>query len=265
MSTILVIPDLHNRVETAEKILKAHEQNVDYAVLLGDYFDDFFDTVGDAAGTAAWLKESLQNPKRIHLIGNHDINYREPFSPVQKCAGFTEAKKKRINIILTPKDWARLQWFHYEPVGNWLFSHAGAQLDILPEYDQATSPLDILKFAIKNAEKCLKSKTSHPILKAGFCRGGNQSTGGIIWLDWGEFIPPKTTAGFSQVVGHSPRAEPQVCYREQGIIIRIAAAALTTRIPFPPSPTTLMAYNLDTHARHYAIITEDKLTVHPTM
>jgi len=158
MSTILVIPDLHNKIETAEKILKAREHSVDYTVLLGDYFDDFYDTPDIAANTAAWLKDSLQNPKRIHLIGNHDINYREPFSPVQKCAGFTEAKKNRINTILTPADWAKLKWFHYEPVGNWLFSHAGAQL-----------------------------------------------------------------------------------------------------------PTTLMAYNLDTHARHYAIITENKLTAYPTM
>jgi len=118
MSTILVIPDIHNRVEIAEKILRAHEQDVDYAVLLGDYFDDFFDTVGDAADTAAWLKDSLQNPKRAHLIGNHDINYMKPDNG-QRCAGFTEGKKNIINSILTPEDWAMLKWFYHEPDGNW--------------------------------------------------------------------------------------------------------------------------------------------------
>jgi len=65
-----------------------------------------------------------------------------------QCAGFTEGKKNIINSILTPEDWAMIKWFHHEPDGNWLFTHAGAQLDILPEFNLETAPLDVLKFAV---------------------------------------------------------------------------------------------------------------------
>jgi len=260
MSTILVIPDIHNRVELAEKILKAHEHSVDYAILLGDYFDDFFDTIGDAANTAAWLKDSLQTPNRIHLIGNHDVNYMKPDNGL-RCAGFTEEKKYIINTILTPEGWAKLQWFHHEPDGNWLFTHAGVQLDILPEYNLETAPLDVLKFAVKNAERALARKASHPLFEAGFSRGGSQARGGIIWLDWSEFTPSKNSRSFNQVFGHTPRATPQVCFSAEGSVINIPLEDLARHV-FQPKPDTLMAYNLDTHLKHYAIITGDKLTIH---
>jgi len=85
--------------------------------------------------------------------------------------------------------------------------------------------------------------------------------GGIIWLDWSEFTPPKNGRGFNQVFGHTPRETPQVCFRAEGIVSNIPLEDLARHV-FQPTPDTLMAYNLDTHLKHYAIITGNKLETH---
>ena len=80
----LVIPDIHNDFKLAEGII--HRERPDHTVFLGDYFDDWYDTVQDAANVAKWLRESLENPDRTHLIGNHDVSYMtdQPVDEMQR-------------------------------------------------------------------------------------------------------------------------------------------------------------------------------------
>ena len=71
--SLVIIPDLHNKCDLAEKIIR--RENPDKVVFLRDYFDDFYDTVEDADNTSKWLLGSLRHQDRVHLIGNHDLSY----------------------------------------------------------------------------------------------------------------------------------------------------------------------------------------------
>ena len=246
MSNILVIPDIHHKTRIADAILSAPlEHRVDYTVFLGDYFDDFGDTPLTSTKTAEWLKESLTKPNRIHLMGNHDLHYRYWRHEYMQnpWTGWTIEKARAINNVLTPEDWDKLKWFHYEPDGNWLFTHAGLHPGILPPINNDAGELKInnaLISACANANRALEAGDNHPLFRAGRARGGEQSVGGLVWLDWNEeFIPFE----FHQVVGHTPVREPQVCfYDEEQKRFRYGNARETMPCKGASSPLTTLIH-----------------------
>ena len=75
----------------------------------------------------------------------------------------------------------------------------------------------------------------HPLLRAGWVRGGDQAKGGCTWLDWDEEF--EDIPGVPQIVGHTIGKEP-----------RWKGASLC----------------LDTQLRHYAVIEDGKVTVKET-
>jgi len=261
MPNILVIPDIHHKTRMADAILDAPtEHHIDYIVFLGDYFDDFGDTPAISARTAEWLKESLGKPNRIHLMGNHDLHYRYWRHEYMRnpYTGWTSEKARAINDVLTPGDWDKLKWFHHEPAGNWLFSHAGLHPDMLPPLnsdDGEPNVCDALATACARATRALELGGRHPLFRAGLARGGKQAVGGIVWLDWhSEFVP----FHFHQVVGHTPVSRPLVCFQDND----------KKRLQFYDEKDAplyknakLASYSLDTHLRHYAIINDDSIRV----
>jgi len=52
----LIIGDLHNRWELADRALTRYRSEVTSVVFMGDYFDDFGDNVRDVRDMANWLK-----------------------------------------------------------------------------------------------------------------------------------------------------------------------------------------------------------------
>ncbi len=126
MSRILVIPDLHNRIQWVEPFLLSLEGRYDTILFLGDYFDSTNDTVEDAQASALWLKKSLTLSNRLHLCGNHDIAYRFPQYGV---SGFTYKKYKAINEILSEEDWLRLSFV--ETIDGVFYSHGGIDASLL--------------------------------------------------------------------------------------------------------------------------------------
>ena len=127
MVKTLIIPDIHNDYLTAEKIIL--KENPDKIIFLGDYFDDFDDTVQDAINTAKWLKKSLKQENRIHLIGNHDLSYMTD-NPNLKCMGYTVDKHTAIKKHSI--DWNKLL-MHYWIDEKWLCTHAGFSNDFLKQ------------------------------------------------------------------------------------------------------------------------------------
>ena len=120
----LVIGDIHQKIDQVEKIISDW---TDQIIFIGDYFDDFNDTVEDARRTAQWLKQSLQRPNRVHLMGNHDYNYRIRPPGAYYCTGFTLEKYEAINLELSISDWKMIKYFHHEKddTTTYWFSHAG--------------------------------------------------------------------------------------------------------------------------------------------
>lgn len=123
MFKTIIIPDIHNDYHTVEKIIK--NENPDEIIFLRDYFDDFDDTVEDATNIAKWLKESLEQENRIHLIGNHDLSYMTD-NPNLKCSGYGTDKHKAIKEH--DIDWNKLR-MHYWLDEKWLCTHSGFSND----------------------------------------------------------------------------------------------------------------------------------------
>ena len=206
----LILPDIHNQHERAEKVISS--VGPDKTFFLGDYFDEFYDNANDVQKTAHWLKNSLQKPNRIHLMGNHDSAYRFR-SRVTSCSGFTDIKSMAINNIMKFSDWNKIKW--HAILDGWLLVHAGLHPSWIPNGFVMTLK-NIDEWLSKESEvanKMAARNESHWLFGAGFARGGSRPFGGLNWLDWNEeFTPIK---GINQIVGHTPNRAPTWKYTTQ--------------------------------------------------
>lgn len=192
---LLIIPDIHLKHKRIQDFL--NNCNYNKVIFLGDYFDDFGDNELENADTAKWLKESLNNPKHIHLIGNHDLPYLSNGKSYY-CSGYSHVKNEAINRILSPKDWQKLKFFHLQSINKnkYLFSHAG----LTNSRFDGGSLRDFLNKKVKQFESRPQDLRNW-VAEVGFSRGGSQATGSILWCDIDEFEPIE---GLSQVFGHTP-------------------------------------------------------------
>lgn len=78
MKKILAIGDIHQAPNLEQIEATIARENPDRVIFVGDYFDQWHDHPDHAAKTARWLKQSLADPKRVHLLGNHDLHYLWP-------------------------------------------------------------------------------------------------------------------------------------------------------------------------------------------
>ena len=183
MSKILVIPDTHLKpkiFDLADKIM--HDYDVDYAVQLGDNFDDFYCFVDEYCDHYTRMTKFYQDhPETIWLWGNHELSYilNRPVT------GNTYAGKEHAYLYRDN--------FHPKAVyldGKVVFSHAGIFQEFIDD---------------KNLGGC---KTA-----TGLVRKINQLK--LIDL-WGENSPvwarpqfdiltrADVLKGYQQVVGHTP-------------------------------------------------------------
>ena len=97
MKRILSVGDIHNgpNLDHIDKAIA--RERPDLTVFVGDYFDQFGDGPEHAYRTAKWLKNSLAEPDRIHLWGNHDLAYWEPVH--FRCPGYTPEKREAIRAF----------------------------------------------------------------------------------------------------------------------------------------------------------------------
>jgi hypothetical protein len=163
--------------------------------LLGDYFDEFGDGPAMLLRTGRWLGESLQQPNRIHLLGNHDMAYFLPEYARAKCPGWTQEKQDAFETL---RQMLPLESFHVAvKLGPWVLSHAGIPAARAGSVEAATlveNIQDEFNRAVLGAPSWLFDR--------GACRTGEDSIGGIFWLDWPREFRP--VPGLNQIVGHSP-------------------------------------------------------------
>lgn len=176
---ILIIPDIHNKWYDAEEIIT--KENPDKVVFLGDYFDSFGDNLEITYQTATWLRTSMEKENRIHLLGNHDLSYRDPN---HMCAGFSQGKLYAIN-----KAGVKLnKLLDYAWVGDYLCTHAGLSYEFYKAYGKPDQPID--DFLQDNGR----------LYDVSPFRGGQNAFGGIVWCDFDEFVP---FPNLKQIFGHT--------------------------------------------------------------
>jgi hypothetical protein len=205
---LIVIGDIHNHWAEAEQIASLYDKT-HKVIFLGDYFDDFGDTAEDAKQTAFWLKESLNKPNRIHLMGNHDINYsylnykkdsNGNLQNIYNCSGYDMKKDHVINAYMLTSDWDKIKFAHYEN-GFW-FSHAGFH-PYWFEHPVNGMGNDYILERLAHAKDDYVNRTWNEVIGAvGRCRGGNQKVGGLLWLD--DYSEGQLISNFKQVFGHTP-------------------------------------------------------------
>lgn len=181
---ILIIPDIHTKWFEAEEIIDKVKPTL--TVFLGDYFDDFNDTLEETHQTAEWLKKSMKNHYRTHLMGNHDLSYINQDFP---CAGFSEGKLWAIKNAGV--DLSKLQ--HYVWVEDWLCTHAGLSNDFFNAYNY--KHLHLTKFL----DDMIKTNRNR-LYDCSWARGGSDAHSGIVWCDYGEF---KNIPKVKQIFGHT--------------------------------------------------------------
>jgi hypothetical protein len=192
---VLVVGDIHHRTEEAEAAIRNQDGRYDKVVLLGDYFDRFRDDGDRMRQTCRWLKESLHDSRRIHLLGNHDLAYVLYGHDQSFCPGWTVEKQQVFKEEL--KDVRADSFRMAVQVGPWLLSHAGFSTDLAGGRN-ATGLVEIAEAQYADGIGGRRA----PIFEVGRARGGTREKGGVLWLDWNaEFRPVK---GVNQIVGHTP-------------------------------------------------------------
>ncbi len=187
---IIVIPDIHNRIFEAEQIIE--NENPDKVIFLGDYFDSLDDSMETTHQTATWLKDSLENPDRLHLLGNHDLSY---LNTDYRCSGFSEAKLYTIRHAKV--DLGKLQMYAW--CGNYLCTHAGLSKTFLNHWsdlgDNETNQVTITGF-LDN----IINKNQKALFNCSNVRGGMDESSGIVWNDYEEFVE---IPNIKQIFGHT--------------------------------------------------------------
>jgi hypothetical protein len=242
----LIIPDLHQPqqlyIDAIEKLIA--DQKADQVVFLGDYFDRWNDTPNDALRTAEWLNESLCDPRRVHLIGNHDASYLWPVEATF-CPGFTWEKEATVRAVLGID--AHIRFAFHVWIGEWLLTHAGLSARWVPDY--LIGPVaggvrvgeQLKKWLVAEeigARSAFESDRPHWFAAVGHMRGGDRGSGGILWCDHRELQP---VAGIRQLYGHTPHEKVRMSEN---------AVCLDTNLGDGFGP------------RHYALIIAGQLTVH---
>ncbi len=230
---LVIIPDIHNKYAEAEEIIR--EENPDRVVFLGDYFDGSGYTLADAANTAGWLAGSLRQKDRIHLVGNHDLNYMTP-NPELKCSGYDPAKYEAIRGH--DIRWDDLRLFCW--AGDWLCTHAGMSNRFYEQQKsgESDSVRDVLERSRRDLESIHDPDSGHPFLQVGAMRGGACTVGGIVWCDYGEF---EDIPGVRQIFGHT---------RDDAVRHKKAGGS--------------EHYCIDTVLRHYAVYRAGAMDVRPS-
>lgn len=204
MKTTLILADIHNAVDRAQKII--NHVGADEVICLGDVFDDYNDTPDEITKAAEWFVKFVNKPNCKLLASNHDLPYRYPDEWRLRCSGFTDWKSKIINKIVSREDWDKCKFYHVLD-NTFLLSHAGIHNKYIPN-DIAKLTKDRPRFFSElsnylDAE--IKKRPNSWVYLAGWSRGGHPTEpGGLTWCDFNdEFV---YTPGLHQIVGHTAQS-----------------------------------------------------------
>lgn len=204
----LIVPDVHEQVDTVYRVMDHFMVDVDHMWFLGDFFDSY---TGRSPRTVDLLVELLNNNDVDTIEGNHDVMYLYA-NPPYHCSGFN--MQTRLHV----RENSELPELHHKmkPYGwvhGYLCTHAGLHPKRLPiqladEHDPAKFVQrldDYLSKWANDAWDGVIHDYNYPAVHSWFAigkiRGGSDSVGGPIWLDFHhEFLPLPIVP---QIVGHT--------------------------------------------------------------
>lgn len=227
--SVLVVGDIHEDVGFAETVLNHFfkQRVVSEAVFLGDYWDSFTRTPSTTRRTCDFVSTLLADHRVTCLLGNHDIHYMHPQTGMG-CSGYRVETQALIDHRPKLRPLASIQGRIVVERHGWLLSHAGVH----PEFALRGGPLvGRLPAEEAQAETVLRSRQGgrpvgqqHWFWYVGFDRGGRDSIGGPLWLDWANFVDDTRVP--PQLVGHTPQTRATQCGRSWNIDTQLRQVAL---------------------------------------
>ncbi|MBQ3348575.1 metallophosphoesterase [Candidatus Saccharibacteria bacterium] len=183
MAKVLVIPDTHLKpkmFDLADRIMR--ENDVDYAVQLGDNVDDFYCFDEQYRNHyARMLAFYRKHPDTVWLWGNHEVSY--------------VSDRPVTGNVYAGKEYAYLYRENFNPKivhldGKVVFSHAG----IFQEFLEANGLLEC-----GTAEELVERINGMDL--SAFWRDDSP-----LWArpQYNEFVWPSVLNGYWQVIGHTP-------------------------------------------------------------
>lgn len=199
MSKVLVIPDVHLKVEVIERGLElAKKYRADTIVMLGDYFDDWHSIDRDYDDMLIYIRNVLRNnPNIIPLFGNHELSYMG-----YPCSGHNHNLNQKLYDYLYPN----YRFLFGVAIDGIFYSHAGVCTQWLKENNLITQNDLRLRLPHKAGATLLetifdKIPNMEVFSHVGPARGGSR-TPSPLWADLTELIADP--APVKQVVGHTP-------------------------------------------------------------
>lgn len=200
--SVLIVPDVHLRIRTLEKLLDSWAGPV---IFLGDFFDDFGDNPVMNLEMANFVKQRLLvNSDYTILMGNHDLHYAPQCPSPLRCSGWEAAKQEAIQSVLGESDFAKFQWSAVQ--SGFLITHAGLHPRLIMDSRKRIGVEKLSEWINQSCWGALSSGDyTEPLLNAGLCRYGPQPVGGVVWMDVREYEP---VASVPQIFGHTVLREP---------------------------------------------------------
>jgi len=189
---LLIIPDIHTKVEKANQII-ARWPEVDKVILLGDYVDEFHDSPWVMGETLLAVGEWQKDPKIVLLLGNHEASY---IAPEARCSGWEIGKKlvwdqAVLSGHFDPKKFQAA----YQPTQDILFTHAGFYTG--EHFQDQISAVTALIESKKWATKIDYNKAD-----------GGRNLGESILC--GRYLRAVPDPAYFQVFGHTMRQKPAI-------------------------------------------------------
>jgi len=258
--TTLIIPDIHQDIESVKRIFSIENLNsFDEIIFLGDWLDSFHEPpkVASFKDTCLFLRdlvwENDKSKKMVFLVGNHDLAYiynnkKSGHSSVTPsvtywCSGVTKSKISTFRQVFYDKG-LKDEWFienfkiaHRSQ--GWIFSHAGMVNRQIPYGFTVDKVIDEILPDVWLNFRNVAYRQNALISAVGIARGGQDNTGGLLWLDYHNEFHASSDIG-KQVFGHSYVPEP-------------TATAMNTDYE---------SWNLDTNLKDYAKIRDGRLTTY---
>ena len=253
----LVIPDVHHRTEWAEALIAREGADCASIIFTGDYFDYAGDTPKDTHSTALWLRESLRDPRRVHLLGNHDVAYFAHGWQTLDWSGWSMPKLEAFLKVFPAEEFPSLPLHLAATAGPWFLSHAGVAGGRHSEFNGY--PAEVLlhwaAVARRDLQAYMKKQTVIPqLLGLGMSRGGDQAIGGLLWCDFDmDFIP---LYGVHQLCGHTPEHLRGQLLLRSGVVRNVKLLELTQDAADRLKNPAVLSQNwcLDTRGHSFAKI-----------
>ena len=258
--TTLVIPDVHQDIQGVKKIFALEDINsFDEVIFLGDWFDSFHEPpkVASFKDTCLFVRdlvwENNKNKKMVFLVGNHDLAYiynnkKGGYTSVAPsitywCSGVTKSKIGTFRQVFYDKglkdDWFLENFKIAHRSQGWIFSHAGMVNRQIPYSFTVDQVIDEVLPDVWLNFRNVAYRQNALISAVGVARGGQDNTGGLLWLDYHNEFHASSDIG-KQVFGHSYVPEP-------------TATAMNTDYE---------SWNLDTNLKDYAKIRDGRFTTY---